>query len=108
MKIVIIIGDDANNLNHFPKTAEVTRFTEIIGTLEKASEDVLSKEKKNSLLGEARLCRGMMLYYLMHIYGPVPVIINPEDVFNEEALGNTVRPTLTEMCDHRRFGFCCQ
>ena len=91
--------DDANNLNHFPKTAEVTRFTEIIGTLEKASEDVLSKEKKNSLLGEARLCRGMMLYYLMHIYGPVPVIINPEDVFNEEALGNTVRPTLTEMCE---------
>ena len=42
--------DDANNLNHFLKTAEVTRFTEIIGTLEKASEDVLSKEKKNSLL----------------------------------------------------------
>lgn len=49
--------DDANNLNHFPKTAEVTRFTEIIGTLEKASEDVLSKEKR-IVCWEKPVCAG--------------------------------------------------
>lgn len=92
--------DDASNPNHFPKTAEVTRFTEIVGTLERASEEVLSVEKKNRLLGEARLCRGMMLYYLMHIFGPVPVIMQYGDVFDDEIQKAAVRPTLEQMCKY--------
>lgn len=90
-------ANDASNLPHFAKTTEVTLFTQIIGTLEKAPENVLSAEKRNSLLGEARLCRGLELYYLMHIFGPVPVIINPDDVTNDEALHNAVRPSLDQM-----------
>ena len=46
--------DDGGNLNHFPKTAQVTRMTEVIGTLEKAPLTALTEEKKNNLLGEAR------------------------------------------------------
>lgn len=38
-----------------------------------------------------------MIYYLMHIYGPLPVITRGEDVTNEEALNNLVRPSLEEM-----------
>lgn len=89
--------DDGDNLNHFPKTAQITRMTEIIGTLEKAPVTTLTEEKKNSLLGEARLCRGMMMYYLLHVYGPVPVILDPAKVIDPEALANTIRPSLDEM-----------
>ena len=89
--------DDGGNLNHFPKTAQVTRMTEVIGTLEKAPLTALTEEKKNNLLGEARLCRGLMMYFLLHVYGPVPVILDPEKVIDPEALSNTVRPSLDEM-----------
>ena len=72
-------------------------MTEIIGTLEKAPLTALTEEKKNNLLGEARLCRGLMMYFLLHVYGPVPVILDPEKVIDPEALSNTVRPSLDEM-----------
>lgn len=91
------VSDDSNP-NHFMKTAEVTRFTEIISVLEKASPEVLPSERRDALLGEARLCRGMMLYYLMHIFGPVPVIMDPELVFDDEAQRTTMRPSLETMC----------
>lgn len=93
------VSDDSSP-NHFMKTAEITRFTEIISVLEKAPEEVLSSEKKKSLLGEARLCRGMMLYYLLHVYGPVPVILDPALVFDDMAQRTTVRPTLEQMCSY--------
>ncbi len=91
------VSDDAS-LNHFPKTAQVTRMTEIIGTLENAPENVLKPEVKESLIGEARACRGLMMYYLLHNFGPVRVILDPEKVTDSETLGNTERPTLDEMC----------
>ena len=58
------------------------------------------KKNENALLGEVRLCRGMMMYYLMHVFGPVPVILDPDKVFDDEAQRNTVRPTLDEMCGY--------
>ncbi len=91
------VSDDGSP-NHFMKTAEITRFTEIIGTLENVPDDVLPEDRKNGLLGEARLCRGMMLYYLMHVFGPVPVIMDYEKVFDDEAQRTTVRPSLEQMC----------
>ena len=91
--------DDGSNLNHFPKTAQITRMTEIIGTLEKAPLTALTEEKKNNLLGEARLCRGLMMYYLLHVYGPVPLIVDPDDLINPSKLENLVRPTLQQMTE---------
>lgn len=86
-----------DNINHIPKLGQITRFTEIISTLEKADESIFHTISKKQLLGEVHLCRGLMIYYLMHIYGPLPVITQGEDVTNEEALNNLVRPSLEEM-----------
>lgn len=38
-----------------------------------------------------------MLYYLMHIYGPLPAIVDKDDINNENALKNLVRPSLDDM-----------
>ena len=91
--------DDGANVNHYPKTREVTRFTEIIGTLQDASSDVIPESRKNELLGEARLCRGLHMYNLLHTFGPVPLIVDPAKVSDAEALENTVRPSLDEITE---------
>lgn len=83
--------------SHFSKVRDVTRFTEIIGVLEDAPENVLSAEKKKNFVGEARLLRGLLMYNLLHIYGPVPVVIDPARVGDSEAEQNLVRPTLEQM-----------
>ena len=86
-----------HNINHIPKLAQITRFTEIIATLEKADDQIFKTVSKKRLLGEAHLCRGLMLYYLMHIYGPLPAIVDKDDINNENALTNLVRPSLDDM-----------
>lgn len=83
--------------NHYPKTREVTRFTDIIGSIEKAPARDVGEEKKNEILAEARLCRGLHMYNLLHVYGPVPVVVNPDDVTNSAILNNAVRPSLDDM-----------
>ena len=85
--------------SHYPKTREVTRFTEIIGNIGRATPDKISEEKKNEYLGEARLCRGLHMFFLLHVYGPVPVIVDPDKVNDSEALSQAVRPSLDDMCD---------
>jgi hypothetical protein len=88
-------GGSGGSPNYYEKIREITRMTEIVGTLENAEN--LSDVKKRNFTGEARLLRGMEMYYLLHIYGPVPVIVDPELVGNTEAEQNLVRPTLDEM-----------
>ena len=85
-------GDDTPN---FEKIRDITRITEIIGTLEQAT--VLPEAKKKQFIAEARICRGMIMYYLLHIYGPLPVILDPALVGDVDAGQNMVRPTLDEM-----------
>lgn len=80
----------------FGKTRDVTVMTKIIGTLENAPEEKLSAEKKAQFLGEAHLCRGLMMYYLMQYFGPVPVIVDPAKVGDSEAESNFTRPSLDE------------
>lgn len=89
---------NADNANHIPKLSQITRFTDILSTLEKANDNIFYTISKKQLIGEVHLCRGLMLYYLMHIFGPLPAIINKEDVENDAALSNLVRPSLNEMC----------
>lgn len=48
-------------------------------------------------MAESRLLRGMTMFYLLHFYGPVPIILDPTLVGNLEAEKNMVRPTLDEM-----------
>ena len=85
--------------NHFPKVSEISYFTNVIGTLEKASTEVVSEERKREFIAEARLCRGLMMYYLLHVYGPVPLIVDPNDLINPSKLENLVRPTLQQMTE---------
>lgn len=92
-------GVGENNPNHYQKLSEITRFTEIIGALYDAPDNILTETRKNELMGEARLCRGLMMYYMLHIYGPLPVILNPGNVLNEEALQQVERPTLQQMVE---------
>lgn len=86
--------------SHFEKVRDITRFTQIIGTIENADEYILPAATKKEYLGEARLCRGLMMYYLMHFYGPVPVIVDPALVGDTEAEGNLVRPSLDQMTQY--------
>lgn len=90
---------DDSRPNHYPKTREVTRFTDVIGAIEKAPATKISEERKTEILAEARLCRGLHMYNLLHVYGPVPLIVNPEDVENPDALNNAVRPSLDDITE---------
>ena len=83
--------------NNYPKTREVTRFTSVIGTIQNAPATKISEERKREILAEARICRGLQMYNLLHVYGPVPLIVDPEKVENSEALNNAVRPSLDEI-----------
>ncbi len=85
------------NPNSLEKTRDVTRFTEIIDILESA--DFLSDDVKLQLVSESRLLRGIMMYNLFHMYGPVPVIVDAELIGTEEGEQNLVRPSLTEMTE---------
>jgi hypothetical protein len=81
--------------NSFEKIREVTYFTEVIGTLQET--DVIDDDTKAQLVGETRLIRGMMMYNLFHMFGPVPVIVDPDLVGDTEAEENLVRPSLDSM-----------
>ena len=39
------------------------------------------------------------MYYLLHVYGPVPLIVDPNDLINPSKLENLVRPTLQQMTE---------
>lgn len=84
--------------NHFEKVRDISRMTKVIGDLEAAT--VLTDTRKRELLGEVRLLRGLMMYYLLHYYGPLPVILDPALIGNTEAENNLVRPSLTEMTQY--------
>ena len=75
--------------SHFEKVRFVTRATKIIDDLEKST---IGDAPKKQLIAEARMARGWMMYYLMHMYGPVPVILDPA-LIGTDAEANLTRPT---------------
>ncbi len=77
------------NVSPFNKVKEVTRFTKIIDDLEKAD---INTDTKNMLLGEAKVARAWTMYLLMHLFGPVPVILDPSLVNDYNALSDMTRP----------------
>lgn len=88
------------DINHYEKIRDITRFTQIIGQLEQAPDNVLPAATRDEYLGEAHLLRGMMMYYLLHIYGPVPVILDPAKVGDNDSEAALQRPTLDEMTQY--------
>ncbi len=84
--------------SNYEKVRDITRFTKIIDDLEKA--EVLTPQRRTELVAECRLLRGLMLYYLLHFYGPVPVIVDPALVGDEKAELGFERPTLDQMTQY--------
>lgn len=90
---------DDETPSHYPKTREVTRFTEIIASILNAPANAISTEKREEFLGEARMCRGLQMYNLLHVYGPVPLLVDPSKINDLDALRNAERPTIDEITD---------
>jgi starch-binding outer membrane protein, SusD/RagB family len=74
--------------SHFEKVRFVTRITKIIDDLEKSS---IREAKKIQLVAEAKMARGWIMYYLLHLYGPLPVILDPA-LIGTDAEANLTRP----------------
>lgn len=81
-------GRDAS---HWEKTRFVTRTTQIISDLQEATvfED---EDFKNQLIGEARMARGWTMYRLLEMFGPIPVIIDPELIGDPAAESDLTTP----------------
>ena len=75
--------------SHFEKVRFITRMTQVVADLEKSS---VSEAKKTLFLAEARMGRGLAMYYLLHMYGPVPFISDPAKI-NTSAEADLTRPT---------------
>ena len=90
-------NSSGDNLNNITKLSHVTRMTEVLGKIKKADPSIFVGDKKEQLIGEVALCRAMLMYFIFHVYGPMPVIINPDDVENETVQKKLVRPTLEQM-----------
>lgn len=68
--------------NHFEKVRFVTRITQIIADIEASS---ISNASKELFLAEAKMSRGWTMYFLLHTFGPVPVILDPKFLGTDEA-----------------------
>ncbi|QEL03152.1 RagB/SusD family nutrient uptake outer membrane protein [Olivibacter sp. LS-1] len=66
--------------SHFEKVRYVTGMTQVLKDIATSS---ISEEAKNRFSAEARMGRGMAMYYLLHMYGPLPVILDPEKINTE-------------------------
>ncbi|MDT3404920.1 RagB/SusD family nutrient uptake outer membrane protein [Mucilaginibacter terrae] len=75
--------------SHFEKVRYITRMTQVIADLQKAN---ISDAKRKLFIAEARMGRGWAMYYLLHMYGPVPFITDPAKI-NTEAETDLTRPT---------------
>ena len=82
--------------SHFQTVSNVTRMTKIMQTVQNAPSDVLKDEKKEDLLGEMYLMRGFSMYLMLHKYGPLPYVTDPDLVKDVDELNDYQRPTLDE------------
>jgi SusD family. len=80
--------------NHFEKVRFVTRDSKIIYDLENAK--VLEDNVKTEYVAEAKMARGVNMYYLLNLYGPVPVVLDGSKVNDADAVAAMVRPTRAE------------
>ena len=67
--------------SHIEKIRFITKISQIISDIENAT--TISATAKNQFLGEARVARGMLMYYLLTMYGPVPVILDASKIGTE-------------------------
>lgn len=82
--------------SHFQSVSNVTRMTKIMQTISSANPEILKESRKEQLLGEMYLLRGFTMYLMLHKYGPLPYVTDPDKVKDVEELAKYQRPTLDE------------
>jgi len=85
--------NDQSSKCHFEQLRFITRITKIIDDLKKAT--VLSSSDQNELIAEAKMARGWLMYYLLQMYGPLPVILDASKI-GTDAEYNLTRPARTD------------
>lgn len=76
--------------NHLEKIRFITKITQLIADIQ--GSDVISEPSKAAFEAEARTARGIIMYYLLTMYGPVPYIDDPALIGNSEAEADMSRP----------------
>ena len=84
--------------SHFSKVRFVSRITQIIDQVSKASSDKVSDSLKNAMLAEARMSRGWIMWYLLYYFGPVPVIMDASKL-GTNAEWDLTRPSRAQFVD---------
>lgn len=74
--------------NPFEKVREISYLTQVIDVVTKSS---LSESLKKKYISEARMARGVVMYYLLWYYGPVPFINDPA-LIGTDAESKLARP----------------
>lgn len=77
---------------NFEKVRLVTKATRVISDLENATV-FKNEDFRTQLIAEARMARGWTMYFLLEMYGPVPVILDPAKIDDPEALADLTRPS---------------
>lgn len=77
-----------NNNDHFEKVRFISRLTEMINVISKSSIDSIDK---NEFIAECKMSRAWNMYFLLQLYGPVPVIFDPAKLDTSDE-ANMTRP----------------
>lgn len=85
----------SRNRSHFEKVRYITRVTKIIYDLEK-SNVFKNEDFRKLLIAEAKCARGWAMFYLLQLFGPVPVITDPAKVGDINAESDLRRPSRVE------------
>lgn len=76
--------------SHYEKVRFITQLTKILYDLE--NSETISKNPRTKLMAEVRMSRGWTLFNLLHMYGPVPVILDA-GLIGTEAEADQTRPS---------------
>lgn len=78
----------ASGRNHLEKIRFITKCTKLLDEVNKSS---ISEAAKKQYSAEIRTARGILMYNLLTMYGPVPFIIDPAKIGTDEEK-NMTRP----------------
>lgn len=88
-KANFLIMKNENTKSHIEKIRYISKITTIIGDLEKAT--TISEGAKARFIAESKVARGILMYHLLTMYGPLPVILDP-NLIGTEAENDLTRP----------------
>lgn len=76
--------------SHIEKIRFIAKLTQMIDLVQKAT--TISDAKKNEYIAEIKTSRGIIMYHLLTMFGPLPVILDPAKI-GTDAENDLTRPT---------------